>query len=143
MSPILVQVTFIFAYAILAEAALSFLGVGVPPEIPTWGTMVAGSQQYAHQAFWIVSVPGPGDHRSPRFRCSCWATASAICWTPTAQVDVRPRMNRLDIRGRLSTSFATDEGLVQGGRTSFHVGAGRHHGAGGRVGFGQVGDQPP
>ena len=58
MSPILVQASFIFAYAILAEAALSFLGVGVPPEIPTWGTMVAGSQQYAHQALWIVVFPG-------------------------------------------------------------------------------------
>ena len=40
------------------EAGLSFLGVGVPPEIPTWGTMVAGSQQYAHQALWIVLFPG-------------------------------------------------------------------------------------
>lgn len=58
VSPILVQASFIFAYAILAEAALSFLGVGVPPEIPTWGTMVAGSQQYAHQALWIVLFPG-------------------------------------------------------------------------------------
>jgi peptide/nickel transport system permease protein len=58
MSPILVQLSFIFAYAILAEAGLSFLGVGVPPDVPTWGTMVAGSQQYAHQAFWIVLFPG-------------------------------------------------------------------------------------
>ena len=58
VSPITVQGTFIFAYAILAEAALSFLGVGVPPEVPTWGTMVAGSQQYAHQALWIVLFPG-------------------------------------------------------------------------------------
>lgn len=58
MSPILVQFSFIFAYALLAEAGLSFLGVGVPPEIPTWGTMVAGSQQYAHQAFWVVLFPG-------------------------------------------------------------------------------------
>ena len=58
MSPILVQTSFIFAYAILAEAALSFLGVGVPPEIPTWGTMVAGSQQYAHDALWVVMFPG-------------------------------------------------------------------------------------
>ena len=57
-SPILVQATFIFAYAVLAEAGLSFLGVGVPPDIPTWGTMVAGSQQYAHQAFWVVLFPG-------------------------------------------------------------------------------------
>ena len=58
LSPILVQVSFIFAYAILAEAALSFLGVGVPPDIPTWGTMVAGSQQYAHQAIGVVLYPG-------------------------------------------------------------------------------------
>lgn len=58
MSPILVQASFIFAYAILAEAGLSFLGVGVPPEIPTWGTMVAGSQQYMHKAYWVVLFPG-------------------------------------------------------------------------------------
>ncbi|NML46153.1 ABC transporter permease [Ramlibacter sp. G-1-2-2] len=57
-SPILVQVTFIFAYAILAEAGLSFLGVGVPPEIPTWGTMIAGSLEYADRAFWTIMTPG-------------------------------------------------------------------------------------
>ena len=58
MSPVLVQLTFIFAYAILAEAGLSFLGVGVPPEIPTWGTMIASSLQYADQAFWTIVFPG-------------------------------------------------------------------------------------
>ncbi|MFZ4286509.1 ABC transporter permease [Variovorax sp. HJSM1_2] len=58
MSPILVQVTFIFAYAILAEAGLSFLGVGVPPDIPTWGTMIAGSLEYADKAFWTILTPG-------------------------------------------------------------------------------------
>jgi peptide/nickel transport system permease protein len=58
MSPILVQVTFIFAYAILAEAGLSFLGVGVPPDIPTWGTMIAGSLDYADRAFWTIFCPG-------------------------------------------------------------------------------------
>ena len=58
LSPVLVQVTFIFAYAILAEAGLSFLGVGVPPEIPTWGTMITGSLQYADQAFWTILAPG-------------------------------------------------------------------------------------
>lgn len=57
-SPILVQATFIFAYAVLAEAGLSFLGVGVPPALPTWGTMIAGSQQFAHQAIWLVVFPG-------------------------------------------------------------------------------------
>ena len=58
MSPVLVQVTFIFAYAILAEAALSFLGVGVPPDVPTWGTMIAGSLEYSDRAFWIIVAPG-------------------------------------------------------------------------------------
>lgn len=58
MSPILVQVTFIFAYAILAEAGLSFLGVGVPPDIPTWGTMIAGSLEYSDRAFWTILYPG-------------------------------------------------------------------------------------
>lgn len=58
MSPVLVQLTFIFAYAILAEAGLSFLGVGVPPEIPTWGTMIASSLQYADRAFWTILYPG-------------------------------------------------------------------------------------
>ena len=58
LSPVLVQASFIFAHAIMAEAGLSFLGVGVPPDIPTWGTMIAGGQQYAHQAFWVVLFPG-------------------------------------------------------------------------------------
>src|SRR2546428_1852079 len=57
-SPILVQATFIFAYAVLAEAGLSFLRVGVPPELPTWGTMIASGQQFAHQAIWLVVFPG-------------------------------------------------------------------------------------
>jgi peptide/nickel transport system permease protein len=54
----LVQGTFIFAYAILAEAGLSFLGVGVPPELPTWGTMISSGQAYAEQAIWLVVFPG-------------------------------------------------------------------------------------
>ena len=57
-SPILVQATFIFAYAVLAEAGLSFLGVGVPPVLPTWGTMISSGQQFAHQALWLVVFPG-------------------------------------------------------------------------------------
>src|ERR1700733_10137774 len=41
VSPLLVHVTFVFAYAILAEAALSFLGVGVPPPTASWGNVIA------------------------------------------------------------------------------------------------------
>ena len=58
VSPVLVQLTFIFAYAILAEAGRSFLGVGVPPDIPTWGTMIAGSLNYMDHAFWTIIYPG-------------------------------------------------------------------------------------
>ena len=49
-SPLLVQGTFIFANAILAEAGLSFLGVGISPDIPTWGTMISVGRQYMDQA---------------------------------------------------------------------------------------------
>ncbi len=58
VSPILVQGTFIFAYAMLAEAGLSFLGLGVSPEIPTWGTMIAAGRQYIGQADWMTLFPG-------------------------------------------------------------------------------------
>jgi peptide/nickel transport system permease protein len=57
-SPIIVQATFIFAHAVLAEAGLSFLGAGVPPDVPTWGTMIASGQQYADSALWVVLFPG-------------------------------------------------------------------------------------
>jgi peptide/nickel transport system permease protein len=57
-SPILVQSTFVFAHAMLAEAALSFLGVGVNPEVPTWGTMIAAGRQYVGQADWAIFFPG-------------------------------------------------------------------------------------
>ena len=57
-SPILVQATFIFAYSMLAEAGLSFLGLGVSPEVPTWGTMIAAGRQYVGQADWMTLFPG-------------------------------------------------------------------------------------
>ncbi|CDZ29575.1 ABC transporter permease [Neorhizobium galegae] len=58
ISPILVQGTFLFASAMLAEAGLSFLGLGVSPEIPTWGTMIASGRQYIGQADWMTYFPG-------------------------------------------------------------------------------------
>jgi peptide/nickel transport system permease protein len=58
VSPVIVQATFIFAYAMLAEAGLSFLGVGVDPKIPTWGTMVNEGRQYIDQALFLIFLPG-------------------------------------------------------------------------------------
>jgi peptide/nickel transport system permease protein len=58
MSPLLVQMTFVFAYAILAEAALSFIGIGPPPPAPSWGNIVAEGRDYAVEAWWIMLFPG-------------------------------------------------------------------------------------
>jgi peptide/nickel transport system permease protein len=58
MGPLLVQLTFVFAYAILAEAALSFLGIGVPPPAPSWGNIVAEGRDFAVEAWWIMLFPG-------------------------------------------------------------------------------------
>ena len=58
VAPLLVQATFMFAYAVLAEAALSFLGVGAPPYIPTWGNIISTGRLYIQDAPWIIWFPG-------------------------------------------------------------------------------------
>jgi peptide/nickel transport system permease protein len=58
IAPLIVQATYICASAILIEAALSFLGAGTPPEIPTWGNMIASSRVYLGRAPWTVFCPG-------------------------------------------------------------------------------------
>jgi peptide/nickel transport system permease protein len=58
MAPLLVQGTFIFAYAVLAEAILGFLGVGVPPYVPSWGNVIASGKNVIREAFWVSLFPG-------------------------------------------------------------------------------------
>lgn len=58
VAPLIVQATYICASAILTEAGLSFLGAGTPPEIPTWGNMIAGNRLYLQIAPWTVFAPG-------------------------------------------------------------------------------------
>ncbi len=58
VAPILVQGSFIFAYAILAEAILGFLGVGVPPYVPSWGNVIASGKNVMREAFWVSLFPG-------------------------------------------------------------------------------------
>lgn len=50
--------TFAMAAAIIAEAALSFLGLGVPPQIPTWGSMLADGRAYVSTSWWMSFFPG-------------------------------------------------------------------------------------
>jgi len=58
LSPVIVQASFTFAAAVLTEAALSFLGVGVPPYVPSWGVILAEGRLYIQQAPWLVLYPG-------------------------------------------------------------------------------------
>jgi peptide/nickel transport system permease protein len=58
LSPLLVHLSFIFAYAMLAEAALSFLGVGIQPPIASWGNIIAEGRDYATEAWWVMLFPG-------------------------------------------------------------------------------------
>lgn len=58
LSPLIVQLTFIFAVAIIAEAVLSFIGVGPPPPAPTLGNVIAEGRNYIPEAPWISIFPG-------------------------------------------------------------------------------------
>ncbi|MGH7322979.1 MAG: ABC transporter permease, partial [Candidatus Rokuibacteriota bacterium] len=58
IGPLLVQGTFIFAYAVLAEAILGFLGVGVPPYVPSWGNVIASGKNVIREAVWVSLFPG-------------------------------------------------------------------------------------
>ncbi|MER1968428.1 ABC transporter permease [Castellaniella sp. GW247-6E4] len=58
VAPLIVQGTFIFAHAVLLEAILSFLGAGVPPEVPSWGNIVAQGRSYFQLLPGLVLYPG-------------------------------------------------------------------------------------
>jgi peptide/nickel transport system permease protein len=58
MSPLVVQATFNFAYAVLAEASLSFVGAGAPPPTPSWGNILSEGRIYMQSAPWITIFPG-------------------------------------------------------------------------------------
>ncbi|WP_108661371.1 ABC transporter permease [Acuticoccus kandeliae] len=84
ISPLLVQASFVFAFAQLGAASLDFLGLGTPPDIPSWGNMLAESRLYITRAPWLLFFPGMmialtafslnltgdalRDHMDPRFR---------------------------------------------------------------------------
>ncbi|MBO1073828.1 ABC transporter permease [Roseomonas marmotae] len=60
LAPLVVQQTYVFALAVLAEAVLSFLGVGPPPPTPTLGGIISEGRDYIQEAPWISIVPGIG-----------------------------------------------------------------------------------
>ncbi len=58
LSPLIVVVTLEMAHAILLEATLSFLGLGVQPPLPSWGLMVAEGKAYMFFQPWVIAIPG-------------------------------------------------------------------------------------
>lgn len=58
LSPLIVQCSFVIAYAILAEASLSFLGAGIDPRAPSWGMMLRDGQRLLGPAPWLALAPG-------------------------------------------------------------------------------------
>ncbi|WP_407159724.1 ABC transporter permease [Bradyrhizobium sp. STM 3557] len=58
IAPVAVLATSMFGWVLLAESALSFLGLGVPPPAPTWGNMLAASRSYMENASWLGIAPG-------------------------------------------------------------------------------------
>ena len=66
LAPLIVQATYICASAMLIEAGLCFLGAGVPPEMPSWGNIIAQGRTFFQIAPWTILIPGalPGAHRA-------------------------------------------------------------------------------
>lgn len=58
LGPLGVQATYVMSRAIVIDAALSFLGLSVPPPTPTWGNMLGDARMYMSQAWWMVLAPG-------------------------------------------------------------------------------------
>ena len=58
LGPLIVIGSFDLARIISSEAALSFLGLGIPPLIPAWGGMISDGRQYLYSAWWIATFPG-------------------------------------------------------------------------------------
>lgn len=58
LAPLIVQATYVCASAMLVEASLSFLGAGVPPEIPSWGNIISQGRTFFQIAPWSILIPG-------------------------------------------------------------------------------------
>ncbi len=56
--PLFVQATYVMAVSIILDAALSFLGLGVPPPAPTWGNMLGAGRNFIESAWWMITFPG-------------------------------------------------------------------------------------
>jgi peptide/nickel transport system permease protein len=54
----MVLLTLHIGFVIIVEASLSFLGAGIPPPTPAWGSMIAEGREFVTSAWWVSSLPG-------------------------------------------------------------------------------------
>ena len=87
VAPLTVQATYVFALAILVEAGLSFLGAGVPPDIPSWGNMMGDANLLKQLAPWMIFFPGLFLSLTVAGRETCWETGLRDTLGPAAAWD--------------------------------------------------------
>lgn len=58
--PVIINLVFLFSNVVLAEAALSYLGLGTGSAYPSWGSMISSGQEYITKAWWLIAFPGIG-----------------------------------------------------------------------------------
>ena len=106
-TPIIVVSTQQMAQIILLEATLSFLGVGIPPSVPSWGMMVSQGRNYIETAWWVITLPG----------LAIFITTLAINFVGDGLRDLheRARARRGVTSGRLCGFLARCEGGRAGG----------------------------
>ena len=100
IGPVLVIATINLALAVIEEATLSFLGVGVPPTQPSLGTLIRVGQQFLFSGeWWILFFPGARRSCCSRCRSTCSATGCAT--RSIRSCDDRSRPQRARPRGRV------------------------------------------
>ena len=109
LGPVIVAGTIDVAAAIIAESTLSFLGLGFPPDIPTWGRILFDAKDYARHRAALGAVPGRARSSSPCCPSTSSATACATRSIRAACCNAAWPKPLLEIRG-LKTWFATDDG---------------------------------
>ena len=92
LAPMIVQTSFSLSTAILTEASLSFLGLGTPPSVPSWGSMLSASRRY------VELDPGRPFFRA--WRSCCWCSASTCLETDCATSWIRACEPAIDAPGR-------------------------------------------
>ena len=142
LSPVVVQASYIFANAIITEAALSFLGVGVPIPDPSWGNILNEGKAVIYKAWWMIVFPGI-------FTAFDGFRLKRIRRRPAGRAGSPYKLRRsvmkekiLEVKN-LTTSFKTERGLMKAvDGVSFYVNKGEILGVSGGIRLRQVRNLP-